>query len=172
MKHLLVLGLASATVVGAVTLAGCSEAKEDDNHTDHSTTTSAPAGTTPATTEAPTTAGVRPGTGRVTLDNAELGPAANVSCQTAEGVVTISVDSSPKATVVVTDEATPAVQTVTIGELGSPGPSMAYVDGVSGKAEATRTGGAFTVSGSGTGARADAPDNPVELPFEIAATCP
>lgn len=176
MKHVLVLGLAAATVVGTAVLGGCSSsksAKDTADHTDHSTTASAPADTsTPASAAAPATAGAQPGTGHVTLDNAELGPAANVSCQTAAGVVTISVESTPKTTVVVTDEATPAVRSVTIGELGSPGPSVAYVDGVSGKTEATRTGGTFTVTGTGTGARADAPDQPVELPFEIAATCP
>ena len=172
MKHVLVLGLAAATVVGGA-LAGCSAAKDGDEHADHSTTASTPAETsTKASSEAPAGEGAQPGTGHVTLDNAELGPAANVSCQTDAGVVTISVESTPKTTVVVTDEATPAVRSVTIGELGSPGPSMAYVDGVSGKAQATRTGGTFTVGGTGTGARADAPDKPVELPFEIAATCP
>lgn len=172
MKHVLVLGLAAATVVGTAVLGGCSSsksAKDTADHTDHSTTASAPADTS---APASATAGAQPGTGHVTLDNAELGPAANVSCQTAAGVVTISVESTPKTTVVVTDEATPAVRSVTIGELGSPGPSVAYVDGVSGKTEATRTGGTFTVTGTGTGARADAPDQPVELPFEIAATCP
>lgn len=169
MKHVLVLGLAAATVVGTAVLGGCSSSKSAKDTADHPTTASAPADTS---TPAPATAAAQPGTGHVTLDNAELGPAANVSCQTAAGVVTISVESTPKTTVVVTDEATPAVRSVTIGELGSPGPSVAYVDGVSGKTEATRTGGTFTVTGTGTGARADAPDQPVELPFEIAATCP
>ena len=42
----------------------------------------------------------------------------------------------------------------------------------SGKVEATRTGSTFTVSGTSTGATADAPDKPIDLPFDIAATCP
>ena len=92
-----------------------------------------------------------------------------MTCETAaSGVVTVTIESNPKTTLVVTDEKSPAIQTVTIGELGA-GPSLAYIERVSGKVEA-RTGSTFTVSGTSTGATADAPDKPIDLPFEIAAT--
>lgn len=180
MKLALVLGLASATV--AASLAGCSSAKDGESAkdgADHSTGSTATSGATAGSAtsapgEAPATSGApaaKPGTGHVSLNNADLGPEATVTCETAAGVVTVNIESTPKTTLVVTDEATPAIQTVTIGELGS-GPSLAYVNGVSGKVEATRAGSTFTVSGTSTGATADAPDKPIDLPFEIAATCP
>ncbi|MFN8228328.1 MAG: lipoprotein LpqH [Mycobacterium sp.] len=177
MKSALVLGLTSAAVVAS--LAGCSAAKDGADHATSTagsaatssavagSETSAPAGA-PATPAAP---GAKPGTGHVSLNNADLGAEAAVTCETASGVVTVTIESNPKTTLVVTDEASPAIQTVTIGELGS-GPSLAYVNGVSGKVEATRTGSTFTVSGTSTGATADAPDKPIDLPFDIAATCP
>lgn len=169
MKHLLVLGLTTAAVTAA--LAGCSSADESTPASSSSTAAGPGTGSeTPSGTAAAPAA--QPGTGRVTLNNADLSPATNVSCQTDGGVVTIDLESTPKTTVVVTDEDTPAVRSVTIGELGSGGPSMVYVDGVSGKAQATRTDKNFTVTGTGTGAAPDAPDKPTEMPFEIAVTCP
>ena len=93
--------------------------------------------------------------------------------QTDAGVTTITVDSTPKTTVVLSDEVTPAVKSVTIGELGAEGPSLAYVVGVSGAAaQATRDGNTYTVAGTGTGAEATDPTKPLDLPFEIAVTCP
>lgn len=178
MKSALVIGLASAAVVAS--LAGCSSEKNGESakdQADHSTGSTAGAATgsgTSASAEAPAGSAApaaKPGTGHVSLNNADLGTEATVTCETAAGMVTVTIETTPKTTLVVTDEATPAIQTVTVGELGS-GPSLAYVNGVSGKADATRAGSTFTVSGTSTGATADAPDKPVDLPFEIAATCP
>lgn len=174
MKNALVLGLASAAVIA--TLSGCSSSPEATDATGASTpvpaTTSGPAATTATGAATPAPATAQPGTGHVRLNNADLGAVTGVTCQTDAGTVTIRVESTPGATLVLTDEATPAVRSVTIGELGADGPSMAYVDGISGSANATRAGSTYTVSGTGTGAQPDAPETPVELPFEIAATCP
>ena len=154
MKNALVLGLASAAVIA--TLSGCSSSPEATDATGASTpvpaTTSGPAATTATGAATPAPATAQPGTGHVRLNNADLGAVTGVTCQTDAGTVTIRVESTPGATLVLTDEA--------------------YVDGISGSANATRAGSTYTVSGTGTGAQPDAPETPVELPFEIAATCP
>jgi ipoprotein LpqH len=173
MKHALILGMTSAAVVAA--LAGCSTpSKESGTTTSESAATTsgaaAPATSAPESTATPAT---QPGTGRVSLNNAELSAVTGVSCQTDAGVTTITVDSTPKTTVVMTAEANPSVKSVNIGELGAEGPSVAFVEGVTGAAaQATRDGNTYTVSGTGTGAEASDPNKPVDLPFEIAATCP
>jgi len=171
MKHALILGMTSAAVVAA--LAGCSTSSKESGSTTTASATSgaaAPATSAPDTTAAPA---AQPGTGRVSLNNTELSAVTGVSCQTDAGVTTITVDSTPKTTVVLSDEASPAVKSVSIGELGGEGPSVAYVEGVTGApAQATHDGNTYTVSGTGTGAEASDPTKPVDLPFEIAATCP
>lgn len=171
MKHALILGMTSAAVVAA--LAGCSTSSKESGSTTTASATSgaaAPGTSAPETTAAPA---AQPGTGHVSLNNADLSAVTGVSCQTDAGVTTITVDSTPKTTVVLTDEASPAVKSVSIGELGGEGPSVAYVEGVTGApAQATHDGNSYTVSGTGTGAEASDPTKPVDLPFEIAATCP
>ena len=174
MKHALVLGMTSAALI--VALAGCSTATEKDgSQTSAAETTAAETSTTAADTattsaEAPAAA---PGTGHVKLDNADLGEVTAVTCATDAGITTITVAATPATTVVVTAEDVPSVKSVNIGELGGDGPSMAFVEGVAGsEAKASRQGSSYTVTGTGTGARAADPTTPVDLPFEIAATCP
>ncbi len=170
MKPALVLSMTSVTLFAVLT--GCSTSTESHGPA----TTSAPMTATtqsaaPSADGAPTAA--EPGTGRVTLENAELGAVTGVSCQTEGGVTTITIGSTPKTTIVLTEGADHAVKSVNIGELGADGPSMAYVEGVMGTAaRATRDGNSYTVTGTGTGAEAADPATPVDLPFEIAATCP
>ena len=172
MKHALILGMTSAAVVAALT--GCStSSKESGTTTTASATSSGGRGPVTSAPETAASPAAQPGTGRVSLNNAELSAVTGVSCQTDAGVTTITVDSTPKTTVVLSDEVTPAVKSVSIGELGAEGPSLAYVEGVSGAAaQATRDGNTYTVSGTGTGAEASDPTKPVDLPFEIAVTCP
>jgi ipoprotein LpqH len=173
MKHALILGMTSAAVVAA--LAGCSTSSKESGTTATESTATTSGAAAPGTSapEAAPSPAAQPGTGRVSLNNAELSAVTGVSCQTDAGVTTITVDSTPKTTVVLSDEASPAVKSVSIGELGGEGPSVAYVEGVTGAAaQATRDGNTYTVSGTGTGAEASDPAKPVDLPFEIAATCP
>jgi ipoprotein LpqH len=173
MKHALILGMTSAAVVAA--LAGCSTSSKESGTTTTGSAAATAGAAAPGTSAPETTAApaARPGTGRVSLNNADLSAVTGVSCQTDAGVTTITVDSTPKTTVVLTDEAGPAVKSVSIGELGGDGPSVAYVEGVTGApAQATHDGNTYTVSGTGTGAEASDPTKPVDLPFEIAATCP
>ena len=176
MKPALIIGLACAIVV-----TGCSASHRAD--TDKSTTstpalpttTPAEAGSAHGTSPAPPGPALpeKPGSAHVALNNVNLSPAAKVGCRTDAGVTTITVDTTPKTTVVLSDESAPNVKSVRIGELGAEGPSLAYVPGMSGAtAHAVREGNSFTVSGTGTGAGPSEPDKPVTMPFEIAATCP
>lgn len=175
-KHALVLGVSAVAAAGA--LAGCSTSKETESGAGSSTsgaaTSAAPTESgTAAPTAGQTPGAPAPGTGHVKLNAADLGPVTGVSCQTADGVVTIAIESTPKTTVVLTDEETPGVNSVSIGELGAEGPSVAYVPGLSeATPQATRDGKTYTVTGSGKGTDATDPSKPADLPFEIAATCP
>ena len=171
MKHALILGMTSAAVLAALT--GCSTSSKESGTTTTASATSAAAAPGTSAPETAASPAAQPGTGRVSLNNAELSAVTGVGCQTDAGVTTITVDSTPKTTVVLSDEVTPAVKSVTIGELGADGPSLAYVVGVSGAAaQATRDGNTYTVAGTGTGAEATDPTKPLDLPFEIAVTCP
>ena len=173
MKHALILGMTSAAVLAALT--GCSTSSKESGTTTTASATATSGAAAPGTSAPETAASpaAQPGTGRVSLNNAELSAVTGVSCQTDAGVTTITVDSTPKTTVVLSDEATPAVKSVSIGELGAEGPSLAYVEGIAGAAaQATRDGNTYTVSGTGTGAEATDPTKPLDLPFEIAVTCP
>lgn len=174
MKQALVLGMTSAALIAA--LAGCSTAAKDtsdptaESSAESSAEATAATTATEAATEAPAAA---PGTGRVNVDNADLGEVTAVTCATDAGVTTITLASTPQATIVLTAEDTPSVKSVHVGELGAEGPAVAFIEGVTGaEAAATKAGTTYTVKGTGTGAKADDPSVPVDMPFEIAATCP
>lgn len=170
-QHALILGVGAVTAAAALT--GCSTSKESGPSTSTSSasaSTSAPssAAAAPATGENPA-----PGTARVTLNAADLGPATGVNCQTTDNEITIAIESTPRTIVVLTDEATPGVTSVSIGELGADGPSAAYIPGVSeATPTATRDGKTYTVTGTGTGTDPADPGKPADLPFQIAVTCP
>lgn len=155
-----------------VALAGCSskEATHDDAH--HSGTSAAAApGTTGAPAETSAPAAAAPGN-HVKLGASEIAPINGVSCQSDGGVVTITVDAPQKTTLIVTDEDTPTVKSVSIGEAGGEGPSLVFLEGVSATPTATRTDKTYTVTGSGMGTDSEHPANPADLPFDIAVTCP
>ena len=91
-----------------------------------------------STESSPTEATPAPGTpaaepGRVTFGSNDAGPVTGVACQTEGGVTTITVEATPQSTVVLTDEATPVVKSVSIGEAGSDAASLVYIEGVSGR---------------------------------------
>ncbi|OBF17522.1 lipoprotein LpqH [Mycobacterium sp. ACS4331] len=109
---------------------------------------------------------------RVTLGSSEIGPVASVDCQTAEGITTITIEAPQKTTVVVTDADKPEVQSVSIGEPGSDGPSLIVLGGVSAPTEIIRDDKTFTMKGSGTGSESGDPAGTAEVPFEIEVTCP
>jgi lipoprotein LpqH len=151
-------------------MTGCAsnESKPDGSTTSGVATASAsdvPAPGTPAQTSA------APDAAHVKFGSTDVGPVTTVGCQTDGGVTTITVDAAQKTTVVLTDEDTPAVKSVSIGEAGS-GPSLMFLEGVTAPPQASREDKKFTVSGSGMGTDAANPDVPVEMPFEIAVSCP
>ena len=171
-KHALVLGVGAVTAAAA--LAGCAESKESGTESttaSTSVTTSAQPGTAASATSGnPAPA---PGAGQVKLNGADLGPVTGVNCQTTDGEITIAIESTPKTVLVLTDAASPGVTSVSIGQLGAEGPSAAYVAGVSeSPPQVTRDGNSYTVTGTGNGTDPADPSKPVDLPFEIAVTCP
>ncbi|CAJ1578803.1 lipoprotein LpqH [[Mycobacterium] wendilense] len=173
MKHSV---LAGGCAVALALLAGCSS---QDAETSDSTETAGTAGTTSA--PADTAPGAAPAEGgpadgdRVTFGSSDIGEISSITCQTDAGVTTITIAAAQDTSVVVTDEETPAVKSVSIGEPGSDGPSLIFLEGVSPDPEATRDGNRYTVKGTGMGTESadDAdPAQPVEMPFELTVTCP
>jgi ipoprotein LpqH len=171
MKHTFLVGIACAAVC-----IGCSASRDAvTGQTTAVTADSAEPGSAHGTAQAPPgpAAQMNPGDAHVILNKVELPAAGNVGCHTDAGVTTVTVDTTPKTTVVLSDESTPTVRSVRIGEPGAEAPSVAYVPGLSGAAaKATRDGNSYTVTGTGMGAVAPNPDKPVEMPFEVSATCP
>lgn len=160
-------GCAAALVL----LAGCSSQDSESTEDTAAETTSAPdtAGAAPEGTPAEPPAAA--GDNRVTFGNADVGPVTAVTCQTDNGVTRITIEGSQQTVVELTDEDAPTVQSVSIGQAGSEGPSLMFLQGVSATPETTRDGQHYTIKGAGLGAES-AEAAPVETPFEIAVSCP
>ena len=114
------------------------------------------------------------GTGKVALNGNDVGAVTGVQCAVDGERTTVTLDGAQKTTVVLNGAQTPAVESVNIGEVGSGGAALAYLQGVSAApAEVTHddaTG--YRVKGTGMGTDPASPDMPVDMPFEIEATCP
>lgn len=113
---------------------------------------------------------VTAGAAAVTYGGKDTGLATAVGCATENGLTTIVIAADLKTTVVLTDAQPPVVQSVGIGEGEDKPPALAYVQGVSGKAEANRDGLHYTITGIGMATDA-ATGGPVEAPFQITANC-
>ncbi|MCV7169408.1 lipoprotein LpqH [Mycobacterium manitobense] len=114
--------------------------------------------------EAPT------GQGRVVLGGNDVGAVTGVQCAVDGARATITLDGEKKTTVVVDGG---VVESVNIGEVGSGGAALAYLQGVAATpAEVTRDDARYTVTGTGMGTDPANPDVPVDMPFEVEATCP
>lgn len=171
MKRFVIAGTGCA--IAAVVITGCS----GQNTQSSQSSTSSGIATESANTDVPAPGSPAPTSvsadaGHVTFGPNDAGPITAVGCQTDAGVTTISIDGSQKTTVVLTDEDTPAVKSVSIGEAGSGGPSLVLVEGITAAPQATRDGKKYTVNGTGMGTEAGNPDNPAEMPFDIAISCP
>lgn len=111
------------------------------------------------------------GQGRVVLGGSDLGVVTGVRCTVDGARATITLDGEKKTTVVVDGG---VVESVNIGEVGSDSAALAYLQGVAATpAEVSgddSTG--YTVKGTGMGTDPANPDVPVDMPFEVEATCP
>ncbi|KHO19992.1 lipoprotein LpqH [Mycolicibacterium setense] len=113
------------------------------------------------------------GQGRVTFGPNDAGPVTNVSCETKDGLTTIGIEGKMPASVVLTEGASPAVQSVNIGDVNGEGASLTYLSGLSGvPVVAARDGKGYTITGTGMGIDPNQPGAPVDMPFDIAVTCP
>lgn len=111
--------------------------------------------------------------GKVSFGENDAGPITSVGCETKDGFTTIEVEGKLHTTVILTDGEAPEVQSVSIGEVGSDGPSLTYLDGLSNApVVAARDAKSYTVTGKGMGMDAANPGTPVDMPFDIAVTCP
>jgi lipoprotein LpqH len=168
-KQILVVTVSAAALLSGIV--GCSSSSEPETPASSKPSASAGASET-GPTEPPVTAAA-PDQAKVTFGDNDAGPVTGIGCVTENGRTTISVEGSQATTVVLTDEQTPTVNTVGIGEVGSDSPALLYQEGTSASpATATRDGQKYTVTGTGLGTTAADPMSPVDTPFEIAVTCP
>ena len=111
--------------------------------------------------------------GKVTFGSNDAGPITSVTCETKDGFTTIEVGGTLHTKVILTDGEAPQAQSVSIGEVGSDGPSLTYLEGLSSEPVVTaRDAQSYTVTGKGMGIDAANPGNPVDMAFDIAVTCP
>ncbi|WP_234816717.1 MULTISPECIES: lipoprotein LpqH [Mycolicibacterium] len=117
--------------------------------------------------------GSQSGEAKVTFGSNDAGPVTSVGCETKDGFTTINIEGSLHTTVIVTDGEAPAVESVSIGEVGTDKPSLAYIEGLSSQpVVASRDAKSYTITGTGAGTDAANPGTPVDMPFDIAVTCP
>jgi lipoprotein LpqH len=125
------------------------------------------------TSTLPPVSPAQPNQARVTFGTNDAGPVTGIGCETKDGQTTINIEGHLHTTVVMTEGDAPAVKSVSIGDIGSDQPALAYVEGVSGApVVATRDGRSYTVTGNGMGSNSASTEPPVDMPFDIAVTCP
>ncbi|OMC30293.1 hypothetical protein A5740_16950 [Mycobacterium sp. GA-1841] len=113
------------------------------------------------------------GEARVTFGPNDAGPITSVSCETKDGLTTINVEGKMPTSVVLTEGEAPTVQSVNIGDVNGEGASLTYLSGLSGApVVAARDGKGYTITGNGMGIDPNEPGAPVDMPFDIAVTCP
>ncbi|WP_243858250.1 lipoprotein LpqH [Mycobacterium sp. DL440] len=113
------------------------------------------------------------GQGRVTFGPNDAGPVTSVSCETKDGLTTIGIKGKMPASVMLTDGEAPVVQSVNIGDVNGEGASLTYLSGLSGApVVAARDGKGYTITGNGMGIDPNEPSAPVDMPFDIAVSCP
>lgn len=113
------------------------------------------------------------GEGRVTFGPNDAGPVTSVSCETKDGLTTIGIEGKMPTSVVLTEGEAPVVQSVNIGDVNGEGASLTYLAGLSSApVVAARDGKGYTITGTGMGIDPNDPGTPVDMPFDIAVTCP
>lgn len=170
MKQSLIAGATCAAAVALLTgtLAGCSkDESKPTSETSAAATSSAASPAAPASSDA-----AAPNADHVTFGKTDAGPIKSVTCTTENALTTITVEANQQAVLEVTDEETPQVRSILIGEAGAEGPSLMFLEGVSEAPKVTRDGQRYTVAGTGKGAEASDPATPVDMAFDIAVSCP
>lgn len=115
---------------------------------------------------------------KVLVDGQDQNVKGSVACTTTAGTVNIAIggtSSGPGSVptgigAVLTDASPPAVKSVALGNVN--GVSLG-VGGTTGKAQATKDGNSYKITGTASGADMSNPmAGPVTKPFEIDVTCP
>ena len=153
---------AAATAIVVVGLSGCSSDKKSSSGSSSGTTASSGA-----------TASSGSSTTKVTIDGKDQNIQGTVACTTAAGSVNIAIGgASTGIGAVLTDASPPSVKSVGLGNVN--GVTLGYTPGVpgAGKADATKDGSKYKISGTATGVDMANPMQPVNKTFEIDVTCP
>lgn len=164
-------GFAAAVIatagVSVLLAAGCSKGFDRPTASSSSSTTAAT--TTTAVTAAPN---LPPGQAQVVIGGGDTGPAGMVDCADAGDTTTITIgEGSAGVTLVLTDEVTPTLKSLGIGDLG--GVSLGYFDGGNDQVPTiTRDGSSYRVTGAGSGTDTSDPSNIVDTTYDISVTCP
>ncbi len=161
MKRGILVGVAGAAIVVAG-LAGCSSNKSNTGST-----------TSPSAATASASASAGASTAKVTIDGQDQNVKGTVSCVSAGGNVNIGVgDATTGIGAVLSDASPPVVHSVGLGNVN--GVTLGYSDAApsQGKADVTKDGNSYKITGTATGVDMANPMQPVNKPFEIDVTCP
>jgi ipoprotein LpqH len=152
---------AAATAIVVVGLSGCSSDKSSSGSSGGSSGGSGP------------TASSGSSAAKVTIDGKDQSVQGTVACNTAAGNITIAIGGATGGIgAVLTDASPPMVKSVALGSVN--GVALGYAPGVpgAGKADATKDGSKYKISGTATGVDTANPMQPVNKSFEIDVTCP
>ncbi|ORB84696.1 hypothetical protein B1987_13835 [Mycobacterium kansasii] len=160
MKRGLTVAIAGAAILAAG-LSGCSSNKS----------TSSGGSSSSSAASASTGGGGASGT-KVTIDGQDQHVTGSVVCTTAAGNVNIAIGGAATGiAAVLTDANPPEVKSVGLGNVN--GVTLGYTSGTGqGKAEASKNGSSYKITGTATGVDMANPMQPVNKPFEIDVTCP
>ena len=167
MKHSVTVAAAALAIV-VVGLSGCSSNKSSSGGTGGSS-----GGSSGTSRTSGATASSGASTAKVTIDGKDQNVQGTVACNTAAGTVNIAVGGNAAGIgAVLTDASPPVVKSVGLGNVN--GVTLGYTPGVpgAGKADATKDGNKYKISGTATGVDMANPMQPVNKPFEIDVTCP
>ncbi|KAA1249580.1 hypothetical protein F0Q45_14475 [Mycobacterium simiae] len=160
MKRGLTVAVAGAAILVAG-LSGCSSNKSTTSGGGTSST-----GATSASTGGSGASGTK-----VLIDGQDQHVTGSVVCTTAAGNVNIAIGGAATGiAAVLTDTNPPEVKSVGLGNVN--GVTLGYTSGTGqGKAEATKNGSTYKITGTATGVDMANPMQPVNKPFEIDVTC-
>lgn len=108
---------------------------------------------------------------KVTIDGQDQHVTGSTVCTTAAGNVNIAIGGAAAGiAAVLTDASPPEVKSVALGSVN--GMALGYTSGTGeGKAEATKNGNQYKITGTATGIDAANPMTVAKKPFEIDVTC-